>query len=69
LLKRDTLLKDFTPKHPEVVAIRHQIVENARKMVILLQLQMSDMEKKEVELRKEQQEVSRKTKVLMDKKQ
>jgi succinoglycan biosynthesis transport protein ExoP len=68
LLKRDTLLKDFTPKHPEVVAIRHQIVENARKMVILLQLQMSDMGKKELELRKEQEEVDRKTKVLMDKK-
>ncbi|MGD8985504.1 MAG: hypothetical protein PVI53_15875, partial [Desulfobacteraceae bacterium] len=68
LLKRDTLLKDFTPKHPEVVAISRQITENARKMVILLQLQMSDMEKKEIALRKEQEEVSRKTKVLMDKK-
>ena len=68
LLKRDTLLKDFTPKHPEVLAISHQIVENARKMAILLQLQITDMEKKEVDLRKEQEEVDRKTKVLMDKK-
>jgi tyrosine-protein kinase Etk/Wzc len=68
LLKRDTLLKDFTPKHPEVVAINHQIIENARKMEILLQLQMSDMEKKEIALRRELEEVSRKTKVLMDKK-
>jgi len=68
LLKRDTLLKDFTPKHPEVLAISHQIVENARKMAILLQLQISDMEKKEGDLRQEQEEVDRKTKVLMDKK-
>jgi len=32
LLKRDSLLKDFTTKHPEVIAIQRKIIENARKM-------------------------------------
>jgi len=68
LIKRDTLLKSFTSKHPEVVGISYEIMENARKMVILLQLQISGIEKKEIDLRKELGEVDRKTKVLVDKK-
>ncbi len=68
LLKRDTLLKAFTPRHPEVVAIRNQILENARKMGILLQLQIDEIEKQEIDLRGELEKVDRKTKVLMDKK-
>jgi capsular exopolysaccharide synthesis family protein len=68
LLKRDTLLKAFTPKHPEVVAIRNQILENARKMGILLQLQIDEIESQEMDLRGELEKVDKKTKVLMDKK-
>jgi capsular exopolysaccharide synthesis family protein len=68
LLKKDTLLKNFTPKHPEVQALSYEIVENARKMVILLQLQISGLEKKVVDLGKELEKVGKKTKVLMDKK-
>jgi capsular exopolysaccharide synthesis family protein len=68
LLKKDTLLEDFTPQHPEVVAIGRKIIENARKMAILLQLQISGIEKKEIHLRKELEKVDRKTQVLMDKK-
>ena len=68
LLKRDTLLKDFTPKYPEVVAISNEIIESAQKMVILLNLQISAMEKKEIALGKELEKADRKTKVLMDKK-
>ncbi|NNG06884.1 MAG: AAA family ATPase, partial [Desulfobacteraceae bacterium] len=68
LLKRDTLLKAFTTRHPEVVTIRNQILENARKMGILLQLQIDEIEKQEIDLRGELEKVDRKTKVLMDKK-
>ncbi len=68
LLKKDTLLEDFTPQHPEVVAIGRKIIENARKMAILLQLQISGLEKKEMDLKKELEKVDRKTQVLMDKK-
>jgi succinoglycan biosynthesis transport protein ExoP len=68
LLKKDTLLKNFTPKHPEVQALSYEIMENARKMGILLQLQISTIEKKEIDLGKELEKVGKKTKVLMDKK-
>jgi len=68
LLKRGTLLKDFTPKYPEVVAISNEIIENAKRMVILLRLQIGVMEKKEIGLGKELGKVDRKSKVFMDKK-
>jgi capsular exopolysaccharide synthesis family protein len=68
LLKKDTLLQDFTPQHPEVVGISRKIIENARKMAILLQLQITGLEKKEIDLKKELEKVERKTQVLMDKK-
>ena len=68
LLKKDTLLKDFTPKHPEVLAISNQIIESAQKMMILLKLEISGIEKKDIDLTKELERVDRKTKVLMDKK-
>lgn len=50
------------------MAISNEIIENAQKMVILLKLQISAMEKKEIGLGKELEKVERKTKVLMDKK-
>lgn len=68
LLKKDTLLKNFTPKHPEVQAISYEIMENARKMGILLQLQISSIEKKVADLGNDLEKVNKKTKVLMDKK-
>lgn len=68
LLKKDTLLQDFTPYHPEVVAIARKIIENARKMAILLELQITGLEKKKIELKSELEKVEHKTQVLMDKK-
>ena len=68
LLKKDTLLQDFTPYHPEVVAIGRKIIENARKMGILLELQITGLKKKEIELKKELEKVDHKTQVLMEKK-
>ena len=68
LLKRDTLLKDFTPKHPDVMAISNQIIENARKMAFLLQTQLRLLEKRESDLEADLNKVNLKTKVLMEQK-
>ncbi|MEJ2724641.1 MAG: polysaccharide biosynthesis tyrosine autokinase [Deltaproteobacteria bacterium] len=68
ILKRDTLLKNFTPKHPDVMAISNEIVENARKMAFLLQTQLKFLEKRESDLRADLDKVSGKTRVLMDQK-
>jgi len=68
VLKRDTLLKEYTSKHPEVVAIRDQIVENARKMALTLQQQLRSLEKAEIEIAEEARAIENKTKVLLDKK-
>ncbi len=68
LLKRDTLLENYTSQHPEVVAVGFKIIENARKMVLLLKIQMDNIEKKKAELVKELEEVDRKTNHLMEKK-
>ncbi len=68
MLKRDTLLKEYTAKHPDVVAIGHEIAENASKMALTLQQQLRNIDKREIELAKEAETVERKTKVLLDKK-
>ena len=68
VLKRDTLLKEYTPKHPEVVAIRDEIVETARKMALTLQQQVRSLEKAEIEITEEARVIDGKTKVLLDKK-
>ncbi len=46
VIRKDILLKTYTPKHPEVQAIDNQIIGNARKMASLLQIQINDNEKK-----------------------
>ena len=68
LLKRDTLLENFTAQHPEVIAIGYKIIENARKMVMLLKLQIDNIERKKIDLAKEQEGLERKTNHLMEKK-
>jgi tyrosine-protein kinase Etk/Wzc len=68
MIERDTLLEDYTSQHPQVVAKSRRIIENARKMLILLQLQITDMEESQIDLRKELEEIHKKTQVLMDKK-
>ncbi len=68
LLKRETLLKDFTPKHPEVVAISNEISETARKMEFMLELQLKGQERKHVDSSKELEKIDQKTKALLDKK-
>jgi capsular exopolysaccharide synthesis family protein len=67
-LRRETLLKDFTPLHPEVVDVGRKILEGARKMRLLLLSQIGDLEKQEGDARSEMQELDGKTSALMEKK-
>jgi polysaccharide biosynthesis transport protein len=67
-LKRDTLLKNFTPLHPEVVEANSKIMENARRMRILLQAQIAELDRKEADARNDLQEVDKKRNAFMEKK-
>jgi len=68
LLKRDTLLEDFTEKHPEVESVRQKIVENAKKMVLLVNQQLDTIEQKKKDLNKELKDLDYLTNNLMEKK-
>jgi tyrosine-protein kinase Etk/Wzc len=67
ILRRDTLLRSFTPKHPEVWAVSHRIVESARKMSFLLETQIMGFQKMEADLREELKNVDNHVNVLMEK--
>jgi len=68
LLNKDTLLENYTSRHPEVIAIGQKVIENARKMTMLLRLQIDNKEKRKIDLNRELDEVDRKTNTLMGKK-
>ena len=68
LLKRDSLLKDYTAKHPEVIEIERKTIETARKMVMIIQLQIKSLTNRKVDLNKELDVVDKKTSALMEKK-
>ena len=68
LLKRETLLREFTPKHPEVMAISNEISETAKKMDYLLQLHLREIERRENDLHRELESLDKKTKLMLDKK-
>jgi len=68
LLKRDTLLREYTPKHPEVTAINDEIIETAKKMDYLLQLHLRGVERRESDLQRELVSLDKKTKLMLDKK-
>jgi capsular exopolysaccharide synthesis family protein len=67
VIRKDILLKTYTPKHPEVQGISNQIIGNARKMAGLLQIQVKDIEKKQEGAERELQRVDRMATALMDK--
>jgi uncharacterized protein involved in exopolysaccharide biosynthesis len=67
ILNRDTLLRSFTPKHPDVLAISDRIIEHAKKMSFLLQAQIISIQNKETDLKEELKNVDKQTKVLMEK--
>ncbi len=68
MIRRDTLLKSYTLKHPEVQAINSQIIGNARKMTSLLQIQLKHIARRESDFNKELARIKGLTQVLMDKK-
>jgi polysaccharide biosynthesis transport protein len=68
LLKRDSLLEDFTAKHPNVIEISRKIIETARKMEVILQLQINGLNTREADLKKDVAMVDKKTNELMEKK-
>jgi capsular exopolysaccharide synthesis family protein len=67
-LKRETLLKDFTPLHPEVVEVGRRLLEVAQKMRLLLLSQIGDLEKQEEGAKGEAKDLESKGSVLMEKK-
>jgi capsular exopolysaccharide synthesis family protein len=68
LLKRDSLLENYTSQHPEVIAIGQKIIETARKILALLEQQITAADKKIADLEEETREVDSKTNLLMEKK-
>jgi len=67
-LKKETLLKDYTPLHPEVVETGRKVLENAKKMRFFLYSQIAELSKKETDARNDLQELDRKSSALMEKK-
>jgi len=68
LLKRDSLLENYTSQHPEVIAIGQKITETARKILSLLKQQIAAADRKIADLEGESREVDSKTSLLMEKK-
>lgn len=67
LLKRDSLLEDFTDQHPEVIAVNRKVMEHARKMQMLLRLQIDSIEDVKSDLNLALQKENRKANLLMEK--
>ncbi|MEJ2724250.1 MAG: polysaccharide biosynthesis tyrosine autokinase [Deltaproteobacteria bacterium] len=65
-LRRDSLLEEFTPQHPEVIAINRKISENARKMKLLLQMQARVVQKQEGDAKRELVDLDSKANALME---
>ncbi|MBN1832680.1 MAG: polysaccharide biosynthesis tyrosine autokinase, partial [Deltaproteobacteria bacterium] len=68
LLQKESLLEDFTPQHPEIVGIDRKIIENVRKMSLLLQLEINELERKKIDFNNGLKDIDKKTSLLMDKK-
>jgi succinoglycan biosynthesis transport protein ExoP len=68
MLKRDSMLQEYTPQHPEVVSTDRKIVEYARKMKMLLEQQLKEVDKREQDLLTERADLNRKASDFMEKK-
>lgn len=68
LMRRDSLLKDYTAKYPKVIAIQRKILETISKMRITAQLEMKNIDRKRAALEARLEEVKGKTHDLMEKK-
>jgi polysaccharide biosynthesis transport protein len=68
ILRRDTLLREYTPKHPDVTALNDEILENAKKMEYFLQLQIRSLERRQEDLSRDLERIENRTKGMLDKK-
>lgn len=68
LLKRDSLLEELTPRHAQVVELQGEIMEVARKMGMIAQFQIKNIDKRRENFKNELVEVDEKTNELMEKK-
>jgi succinoglycan biosynthesis transport protein ExoP len=68
MLKRDSLLEEYTRQHPNVVETDRKIVEHARKMKMLLEQQIKESDKKKQDFLAELADLDKKASVFMEKK-
>jgi succinoglycan biosynthesis transport protein ExoP len=68
MLKRDSMLQEYTHQHPDVVSTDRKIVEYARKMKMLLEQQLKEVDKREQDLLTERADLDRKASDFMEKK-
>ncbi|WP_028587955.1 GumC family protein [Desulfocurvus vexinensis] len=66
LLARDSLLEEYTPSHPTVVAMNRRIVETARKMAVVAQAQRASLANQMQRQERALAEVEDKINVLME---
>ena len=66
VLKRDSLLEDYTERHPEVIDIKRKIVEDAKKLLFIVDQQIKDYSNLIQELKKQVLEVDKKLNDLMN---
>ena len=68
LLRRDTLLREYTPKHPDIMAVNDEILENAKKMAHFLHLQIRSIERRQEDLSRDLERLESRTRGMLDKK-
>lgn len=68
IFEKDGLLENFTQIHPDVVAVGQKIIENAKKLELLLEQQLENLRKRERDFNNELKELNEKTNLLMEKK-
>ena len=68
ILKKESLLEDYTSRHPKVIDIQRKIREQAKKMLLMINIQLESLKKKQAEVQNEMDIVERKTQDLMEKK-
>lgn len=68
LLKRDSLLEEFTAKHPKVIEINREIIEHGKKLLILANLQLDTTRAKQEQAQRELSANDNRTNDLMARK-
>lgn len=66
LLKRESLLEEYTFNHPTVIALNRRVVETARKMIVVVQAQRANLVAQVERLDRDHAEVERKINELME---